>query len=73
MHTRLKVPRSHVLKNIYRIKMIVLPASVHTHTATAPFLLAMSEFVWRSGSCGSAVSIHHGPAAVGQFPIFPSL
>lgn len=33
----------------------------------------MSEFVWRSGSCGSAVSIHHGSAAVGQFPIFPSL
>lgn len=33
----------------------------------------MSEFVWRSGSCGSAVSIHHGSGAVGQFPIFPSL
>lgn len=32
MHTRLKVPWSHVLKNIYRIKMIVLPASFLTHT-----------------------------------------
>lgn len=48
-------------------------AHKQAHYNTAPFLLATTEFVWRSGACGSAVSIHHGSAAVGQFPIFPSL
>lgn len=36
-------------------------------------MLATVEYVWRSGSCGSAVSIHHDSPAVGQFLIFPSL
>lgn len=31
------------------------------------------EFVWRSGGCGSAVSIHHGFTTVGPFPVFPRL
>lgn len=36
-------------------------------------MLATVEYVWRSGSYGSAVSIHHDSPAGEQFLIFPSL
>jgi len=52
MHTRPKSPGAR---------------NTHTHYHCA-LPLAVCEFVWRSGGCGSAVSIHHGSAAVGQSP-----
>lgn len=47
-----------------------LPLRLQLH-ATAPFLLAALEFVWRSGCCGSAVGIHHDSPCCGATLLLP--